>query len=60
MENKPIFIQLSFNTSDSFEARFMIVVEVSSEEVLNVHVVPIPEWLVFYSEQYKYYCINLN
>jgi hypothetical protein len=60
MENKPIFFQLSFNTSDSYEARFIIVVEVIGEEVQKVHLVPVPSWLVFYSEKYKFYCINLN
>jgi hypothetical protein len=60
MENKPIFIQLSFSTSDSYESRFMIVVEVIDEEVQKVHLVPVPSWLVFYSEKYKFYCINLN
>ena len=60
MENKPIFIQLPFSTSDSYESRFMIVVEVIGEEVQKVHLVPILSWLVFYSEKYKFYCINLN
>lgn len=60
MENKPIFIQLSFSASDSYESRFMIVVEVLAEEVQKVHLVPVPAWLVFYSEKYKFYCINLN
>lgn len=60
MENKPMFIQLSFSTSDSFEARFMIIVEVINEEVQKMHLVPLPAWLVFYSEKYKFYSINLN
>ena len=60
MDNKPMFIQLSFSTSDSFEARFMIIVEVINEEVQKMHLVPLPAWLVFYSEKYKFYCINLN
>jgi hypothetical protein len=60
MEYKPIFIQLPFSTSDSYESRFMIVVEVINEEVQKVHIVPVPSWLVYYSEKYKFYCINLN
>jgi hypothetical protein len=55
-----MFIQLSFSTSDSFEARFMIIVEVINEEVQKMHLVPLPAWLVFYSEKYKFYSINLN
>ncbi len=35
MENKPMFIQLSFGTRNSFESRFMIIVEVINEEVQN-------------------------
>ena len=60
MENKPKFIQLSFSTSDSYESRFMIVVEVIDQEVQRVHLVPVPAWLVYYSEKFKFYCINLN
>jgi len=60
MENKQKFIQLSFSTSDSYESRFMIVVEVIDQEVQKVHLVPVPAWLVYYSEKYKFYCINLN
>lgn len=60
MEYKHKFIQLSFSTSDSYKARFIIVVEVISEEVQKVHLIPVPSWLVFYSDKYKFYCINLN
>ena len=55
MENKPKFIQLSFSTSDSYESRFMIVVEVIDQEVQKVHLVPVPAWLVYYSEKFKFY-----
>ena len=60
MNDRPIFIQMSFSTDDSFQKRFIIIAEVVNEEVQHVHVVPVPSWLVFYSEEYRFYCINLN
>jgi hypothetical protein len=59
MENRS-FIQLSFNTDGQYNKRFMIIAEVVNEEVQHVHLVPVPSWLVFYSEEYRFYCINLN
>ncbi len=59
MENRS-FIQLSFSTDDTCQKRFIIIAEVVNEEVQYVHLVPVPAWLVFYSEEYRFYCINLN
>lgn len=60
MKNTPTFVQLSFNTDDEFKNRYLIIVEVDNQEVQYVHLVPVPSWLVFYSEEYRFYCINLN
>jgi len=60
MKDIPTFIQLSFSTDNSFEARYMIILEVINDEVQRMHLLPVPSWLVFYSEKYKFYCINLN
>ena len=60
MENKPTFIQLSFHTDDQFKNRYLVIAEVVEQEVQYVHLVPVPAWLVFYSNDYKYYCLNLN
>ena len=60
MKNRSSFIQLSFSTDDSCQKRYMIIAEMVNEEVQHVHLVPVPSWLVFYSEEYRFYCINLN
>lgn len=60
MRDRPLFIQLSFSLDDSNQNRFIIIAEVVNEEVQNIHLVPVPSWLVFYSEEYRFYCINLN
>jgi hypothetical protein len=59
MENRS-FIQLSLSTDESFEARYMIVIEIVEQKIKKVHIVAIPSWLVYYSEKYRYYSINLN
>jgi hypothetical protein len=51
---------MSFSTDDSFQERFIIVVEIVEGEVPKLHLVPIPSWLVYYSKEYKFYCVNLN
>jgi hypothetical protein len=60
MNNRLTFIQLSFSTNDSCQTRYMVIVEVIDEEVQKIHLVPVPTWLIFYSEEYKFYCPNLN
>jgi len=60
MENRPTFIQLSFSTEDSCHSRYMIIVEEIDAEVPKIYLIPVPSWLVFYSEKYRFYCINLN
>ena len=60
MKNRLTFIQLSFSTNDSCQTRYMVIAEVIDEEVQKIHLVPVPPWLVFYSEEYKFYCPNLN
>ena len=60
MKNRPTLIQLSFSDEQSCLERYMVIVEMKSGEIPKLHLVPVPTWLVFYSEKYKYYCINLN
>lgn len=57
---KPILIQLHICIDDSYKERYMIVVEATEGERPLVHLVPVPQWLVFYSEEYKFYCMNFN
>jgi hypothetical protein len=60
MKNKPTLTQISFNTDDSYKQRYLIIVETKDEEVPRLHLVYIPQWLVYYSKEYKYYAINWN
>lgn len=60
MKHKPKFIQLSFSTDDTYRERYFIVTELVDGEKPKIHLVPVPDWLVFHSEEYIYCCINLN
>lgn len=60
MQNRPKFIQLSISTDNSLSERYFIIAEIREEKEPRLHIIPLPDWLVFYSEKYPYYCINLN
>jgi len=60
MTRKPKIIQFAFSTDDTYKERYMVVVEIVEGKYPKIHIVPVPSWLVFYSEDYLYYCINLN
>lgn len=60
MKRRPALIQLPFWADESYTERYMIVIEAIEGETPVLHLVPVPSWLVYYSNVYKYYCINLN
>jgi hypothetical protein len=60
MKHKPKIIQLFFSTDDTYRERYMIIAELIDGEDPKLHIVEVPAWLVYHSEEYIYYCINLN
>ena len=60
MKNKQKFLQLSISTDDPHRKRYFVIVEFTDNGNPKLHIIPLPDWLVFYSEKYLYYCINLN
>ena len=60
MQDRPILIQLSISTDENFSARFFIVAELKEYQTPRLQIILFLDWLVFYSEKYPYYCINLN
>lgn len=60
METKSSIIQLSFSIDNADFSRYLVLAEVTNEKVIGIYLVKLPEWLKFYSETYKYYCINFN
>ena len=60
MKNTTTFIQWSFNTDDELKNRYLVIVEVVDQNVHCLHLIPVPAWLVYYSETYRYYSINHN
>lgn len=60
MQNRLKFIQLSISTDENFHERYFVIAELREGQEPRLHIVPLPDWLVFYSEKYQYYCINLN
>jgi hypothetical protein len=60
MKYRNNFIQISFSTDDTYRERYFVVIELIDGKDPKLHIVPLPDWLVFHSEEYIYYCINLN
>jgi hypothetical protein len=60
MKNKHKFIHLLVSTDDTYKYRYFILLELIDDGDPKLHIIPHPDWLVFYSEKYIYYCINLN
>lgn len=60
MNSKTTFIQLSFNIDNADVSRYLVLAEISDQIVKGIYLVPIPSWVVYYSETYKFYCINFN
>lgn len=60
MKKYPVLIQISFHSDESYKERYMIIVELVNGEVKIVHLVNVPQWLVYRSKEYKYHPINWN
>lgn len=60
MTNKQKFLQFSVRTDESCRKRYIVIVEIVENEDPILHIIPLPDWLVFNSEKYHYNCINLD
>jgi len=60
MKNRTKFFQLSFCNDDSYKERYFIIVEMNDGAIPRAHLVPVPQWLVYRSKEYKYHPINWN
>lgn len=60
MNSKTTFIHLTFSINYTDVPRYLVLAEISDQTVKGIYLVPIPSWVVFYSETYKFYCINFN
>lgn len=60
MKKYPVLIQISFHSDESYMERYLLIVELVNGEAKIVHLVNVPQWLVYHSKECKYHPINRN